>query len=88
MPSEFKFDRRAISKVVNEGLKGTSKDLQRTFDQVRDTHQGRPVEDVTAASGVALRSRAFTPDKQQLRAWAAAISGGTVIAVKPEGIKL
>lgn len=55
--------------------------LQRTFDAVYRTHQGKPVAQVRAALAAALRRMDFEPNEAQLRSWSDAIGNGTHVKV-------
>ena len=46
MPSDFKFDKNALKKVVDEGMKETAKEVQRFLDSFARTHKGKPVEEI------------------------------------------
>jgi len=73
--------KQAVEKAANDGMKRIGNDLQRTFDVVYRTHQGKPVDVVRTALASALHRADFTPNDGQLRSWSKAISEGTHIKV-------
>jgi len=86
--ADFKFDKRALERVVNDGMKDIAKKMQGVFDGVYRTYESQPVDVVKPALKSAMRRAEFTPDDAQLDSWSTAISAGTRIVVKPENTRL
>lgn len=79
---DFKFDRGTIDKVVTEGVQRIARNLQSILDDVRKTHAGSPVSEISSALTEALTRAEFTPDAEQVDEWAATIRSGERIVVQ------
>jgi hypothetical protein len=86
--SSFERDlRRAAEQVANDGMKQLASKLQRLFDDLLNSHGGKPVDEVKAALATACEREDFTPGEEDLTAYATAISEGTRVVIRPETVR-
>lgn len=86
--NNFSFDKRAMEKLVNDGMKELGAKIQRELDAVHRTHAGKPVGEVKPALARALKRADVTPEGDELQEWAQTISDGTRIALDVQRARL
>ena len=86
--TNFELDMRAVEMAANAAMENLGADFQRLLDQMHETHVGEPVAAVEAALRAACSGIGLSPDAEQLRTWAQAISDGTGIVVTTEEPRL
>jgi len=86
--TNFELDMRAVEKAANAATEEFGAEFQRLLDQLHETHAGKPVVDVEAALRTACSGIGLSPDTEQLRSWAQAISDGRGIAVTTKKLRL
>jgi hypothetical protein len=79
MTANFKFDKRAMEKVVNDGMREAGKETQAVFDRVHRSHAAKPVDVVLAHLRSAARLLPIKLNETALREYAKSISEGTRI---------
>lgn len=79
--------RHAAEQSANEGMQRLAAELQAVFDSVLASHGGQPIEQVEPALADACRRHDFTPDDEDLTAYADAISQGRHIVVEPQRVR-
>jgi len=72
-----------IERVAREAVERWAAAKQPTFDRIHQSHHGKPVEEVKAALKMACLQEEITPDDEQLQSWAAEISAGERIVLRP-----
>lgn len=88
MPSNFKFDERALKRTVermaNEAVRSLTAEGQPKLDAVFNAHQGQPVDEVIPPLRATFTEMGWTMDEDELRTYAEAISGGQRIVLRPQ----
>lgn len=87
---KFELDRQAISKVVNQDLSERTAEMQRLFDRLRSTQQGKPLSQVKQAlkrEWERLGPGATISDPELSR-YAKEIAEGRQIRVSAEEVRL
>lgn len=92
MPSNFKWDeralRRTVEKAANEAVRNMTAEAQPKLDAVFNAHQGQPVDEVIPPLRAAFTEMGWTMDEDDLRTYAEAISGGQRIVLRPQDASL
>ena len=86
--TNFELDMRAVEKAASAAIENLGAKFQRLLDRLHETHAGEPVADVEVALSTACTGIGLSPEAEQLRSWAQAISDGKGIAVAVAEVRL